>query len=178
MEFGGIYLDRDVIVIKCLDPLRKFEMTLDYEFYKTYKVMGSQVQIAHKRARFLRLYLQTYKKYDGTKWYWNAGHYPTQRIINKYPHLVHTMNGEFGVSCLRMCSVLYLENIKDWREKYFTVHLLMRGNSIKHIINWCFTGDRIPIIVDFDKENVKTLETTFGQMARLILYNKTNIIED
>jgi len=88
------------------------------------------------------------------------------------------MNGEFGVSCLRMCSVLYLENIKDWREKYFTVHLLMRGNTIKHTINWCFTGDTIPIIVDFDKENVKTLETTFGQIARQILYNKTNIIED
>ncbi len=69
MEFGGIYLDRDVIVIKRLDTLRKFEMTLDYEFDKTYKVMGSQVQIAHKRARFLRLCLQTYKKYDGTQWY-------------------------------------------------------------------------------------------------------------
>jgi mannosyltransferase OCH1-like enzyme len=63
MEFGGIYLDRDVIIIKSLDPLRKFEMTLDYEFHKTYKEMGNQVQIAHKRAQFLRLYLQTYKKY-------------------------------------------------------------------------------------------------------------------
>jgi hypothetical protein len=87
------------------------------------------------------------------------------------------MNGEFGVSCFRMCSVLYLQNIKDWTEKYFTVHLLMRGNSIKHI-NWCFPGDTIPSIVNFDKENVKTLETTFGQMARRILYNKTNIIEN
>jgi mannosyltransferase OCH1-like enzyme len=177
MEFGGIYLDRDVIVIKSLDPLRKFEMTLDYQFYKTYKEMGTQVQIAHKRARFLRLYLQTYKKYDETQWYWNAGQYPTQKIINKYPHLVHSMHQEFGLSWERMCSVLYLENIKDWTEKYFTVHLLMRGNSIKHIIN-CFNGDRIPSIVDFNKDNVKTLETTFGQMARRILYNKTNIIED
>jgi hypothetical protein len=54
----------------------------------------------------------------------------------------------------------------------------MRGNSIKHIINWCFNGDRVPSILDFNKENVKTLKTTFGQMARLILYNKKNIIED
>ncbi len=88
------------------------------------------------------------------------------------------MHREFGLSWDRMCSVLYLENIKDWREKYFTVHLLMRGNSIKHVINWCFSGDRIPSIVDFNKENVKTLETTFGQMARRILYNKTDIIKD
>jgi predicted SpoU family rRNA methylase len=74
-----------------------------------------------------------------------------QTIINKYPHLVHSMNGELGVSFLRMCSVLYLQNIKDWTEKYFTVHLLMRGNSIKHIINWCFTGDTIPSFVDLKK---------------------------
>ncbi len=177
MEFGGIYLDRDVLIIKSLDPFRKFEMTLDYQFHQAYNEMGTQVQIAHKRARFLRLYLQTYKKYDRFQWYWNAGLYPTQRIINKYPHLVHSMQGEFGLTW-DICSVLYLENIKDWREKYFTVHLMMRGNSIKHTANWYFRGDSIPSILDFDKENVKTLETTFGQMARLILYNKTNIIED
>jgi hypothetical protein len=37
-----------------------------------------------------------------------------------------------------MCSVLYLENIKGWREKYFTVHLLMRGN--KHLLKMSLTG--------------------------------------
>ncbi len=30
-EFGGIYLDRDVLVFKSLDPFRKIEMTLDNE---------------------------------------------------------------------------------------------------------------------------------------------------
>ncbi len=92
MEFGSIYLDRDVIVIKCLDPLRKFEMTLDFEFREAYKLMGPQVQIAHKRARFLRLYLQTYKKYDGTQWYWNAGQYPTQTNNNQQISTFSTFN--------------------------------------------------------------------------------------
>jgi mannosyltransferase OCH1-like enzyme len=86
MEFGGIYLDRDVLVFKSLDPFRKFEMTLDYQIDENSKAMGNQVQIAHKRARFLRLYLQTYKKYDGSQWYWNAGWFPKQTIIDKYPH--------------------------------------------------------------------------------------------
>ncbi len=44
MKFGGIYLDQHVIVIKSLDPLRKFEMTLDYEFYKTYKVTSKKAR--------------------------------------------------------------------------------------------------------------------------------------
>jgi hypothetical protein len=169
MEFGGIYLDRDVLLIKSLDPFRKFEMTLDYERYGDSKVMGTQVQIANKRARFLRLYYQTYKKYDGNQWYWNAGIFPTQRIIEKYPHLVHSMNGEFGVSGNEMCNFLYNDNINDWREKYYAVHLLIRNNVIVHA-DMCGENN-YPSITRFDEENVKTLNNTFGQMARLLLYN-------
>jgi len=174
MDFGGIYLDRDVLVFKSLDPFRKFEMTLDYEFVGNSKIMGNQVQIAHKRARFLRLYLQTYKKYDGSQWYWNAGLFPTETIINKYPHLVHSMNGEFGVSSFEILSNLYLNNMQDWREKYFTAHTLIRNSSIRRL-NWCFFR-RKPSIQEFDEQNIKTLNNTFGQMARHILYNSVGII--
>jgi hypothetical protein len=176
MEFGGIYLDRDVLVFKSLDPFRKFEMTLDYQIDENSKIMGSQVQIAHKRARFLRLYLQTYKKYEGKYWYWNAGGFPTERIINKYPHLVHSMNREFGLSPIEICDTLYLNNIKDWAEKYFTVHSFIRNNNIRNTISWCFSN-RKPSVQEFDEQNIKTLNNTFGQMARHILYNTTDIID-
>jgi hypothetical protein len=175
MEFGGIYLDRDVLVFKSLDPFRKFEITLDYEIVKKSKAMGTQVQIAHKRARFLRLYFQTYKKYDGSQWYWNAGNFPTETIINKYPHLVHSLNGEFGLSWYEMCPTLYLNNIKDWAEKFFTAHMLMRKNTIRHI-DWCFSGKK-PSIKEFDEKNVKKLNNTFGQISRRILYNTIDIID-
>jgi len=150
-------------------------MTLDYETYAG-KSLGTQVQIAHKRARFLRLYLQTYQKYHGYRWYWNAGEYPTQRIIKNYPHLIHSMNQEFGATGQVMCPILYLDNTKDWREKFFAVHLLMRGNTIRNPSKWCFPNRKKPSILDFDEQNVKRLETTFGQMARLILYNTTELI--
>jgi hypothetical protein len=178
MEFGGIYLDRDVVIIKSLDPLRKFEMTLDYEFHPTRRILGTQVQIAHKRARFLRLYLQTYQKYSGYKWYWNAGEYPTQRIINNYPHLVHSMNGEFGVYGQEICPKMYLENLEDWSEKFFTVHLFIRENSIKGHIRWCISDHRVPSVIDFDEQNIKTFKTTFGQIARFLLYDTKEIIND
>jgi hypothetical protein len=175
MEFGGIYLDRDVLVFKSFDPFRKFEMTLDYEFNGNSKHMGSQIQIAHKRARFLRLYLQTYKKYDRNQWYWNAGIFPTHRIINKYPHLLHSMNGEFGVSSYESCSNLYINNLKDWREKFYSAHTLIRNNNIRHTISWCFPNGK-PSVEEFNEENVKTLNNTFGQIARHILYNTVDII--
>jgi hypothetical protein len=106
------------------------------------------------------IHFQTYKKYNGYNWYSNAGQYPVEKIINKYPNLVHSMHREFGVSWDRMCEILYLENIND---------------CIEDLKNWCFDKNRIPSILHFDEKNVMTLETTFGQMARLILYNITTI---
>ena len=173
IEFGGIYLDRDLYVVKSLDPFRKFEMSLDFGILGD---LGSQVLIAHKNARFLRLYLQTYQKYDKTKWYWNAGHYPVKRIIDKYPYLIHRMNGEFGVSGLVMCPILYRENVNNWQKVYYAIHLLMKDNNIYHHKGWCFPGQNYPLVLIFDEENVKTLNVTFAQMVRLVLYNTTEII--
>ena len=168
IEFGGIYLDRDVYVVQSLDPLRKFEMTAG-----VLSALGSQVLIAHKSARFLRLFLQTYQK-----WYWNAGDYRLERIINKYPHLIHRMSGELGISGGTMCPILYLENMQNWQKKYYTIHLLMRDKNILAHKGWCFRGKSIPKVLTFDEENVKTLNVTFAQMVRLILYNTTELIHN
>ena len=175
IEFGGIYLDRDVYVVKSLDPLRKFEMTIDFE---DTGALGSQVLIGHKNARYLKLFLQTYQKYDKTQWYWSAGIYPVERIINKYPHLIHRMNGEFGVTGPEMCPILYRENVNDWQKDYYAIHLLMKDNNIYHHKWWCFDWKNYPSVLDFDEENVKTLNVTFAQMVRLVLYNTTELIEN
>jgi hypothetical protein len=67
MEYGGIYLDNDVYVIKNLDKYRKFEIAInwDEDMY-----LGTQVIIAHKKARFLRKWLETYREYNGELWYY------------------------------------------------------------------------------------------------------------
>jgi hypothetical protein len=140
--------------------------------------LGSQVLIAHKRARFLRLYLETYQKYDKTKWYWNAGHLPVERIINRFGHLVHRMKGEFLVTGQIMCPILYRENSKTWQQDYYAVHLLMKDNNVLYHKNWCFNLKDFPPILTFDEENVKTLNITFAQMVRLVLYNTTDFITD
>jgi hypothetical protein len=174
MEFGGIYLDRDVYVVKSLDPLRKYEMVLDFEVDK--KCLGTQVQIAHKRARFLKLYLQTYQEYIPHNWYWNAGEYPTKRIVDRYPHLVHRVNHSFGVTGGVMCPILYQSNSNDWKYNYYAIHLLIRGNEA--LAKWCFDDGIAERQTYFDEINVKTSNVTFGQMARLVLYDTTDIIND
>jgi hypothetical protein len=53
MDYGGIFLDNDFYVVQNLNKFRKFEMALGMEEDKP--CIGTQVLIANKNARFLRL---------------------------------------------------------------------------------------------------------------------------
>lgn len=64
MEYGGIYLDNDMYVIRSLDKYRKFEATVSWR-----NVVGNQVIIANRNARILPLWLNTYRDYRADLWY-------------------------------------------------------------------------------------------------------------
>lgn len=66
MRYGGIYLDNDVYVIQNLDKYRKFEISINWD---EEQFLGSQVIVAHKDARFLRLWLDSYHEYHPELWY-------------------------------------------------------------------------------------------------------------
>ena len=70
LEFGGVYLDRDVYVVKALNEFFKYDFTLDFQ--KPYQELGTQVLIARKNAKALHLWLETYRSYDPNDWYYNA----------------------------------------------------------------------------------------------------------
>ena len=88
MQYGGIYLDNDVYVVSSLDKYRRFEMTVGFENMNEW-VMGSQVLLAHKNARFLKAWFDTYRSdYKKDEWYTNAGHMPG-KIVKKDPFIAH-----------------------------------------------------------------------------------------
>ena len=65
MKYGGIYLDNDVYVVHNLDKYRKYEIAMGWD---EGQFLGSQVIIANKNARFLPLWLETYKEYHADLW--------------------------------------------------------------------------------------------------------------
>jgi hypothetical protein len=153
MEYGGIFLDNDVYVVQNLDKFRKFEMALGYT---EIKCLGTQVLIANKNARFLRLWLESYRQYYPDQWYYNAGCKPTEEVLYKRPELVHRVKLQFGVHML--VPELYRVMWKEWRQQY-TIHLLIRHRSYldkEHLQKWPF----------FDEINIKDYPMTFGEMAR------------
>ncbi|GAB6029582.1 hypothetical protein CHUAL_005325 [Chamberlinius hualienensis] len=159
MKHGGIYLDNDVYVVRSLHGFRHFEMCLGWE---NRGVMASQVVIAHKNARFLKLYLDSYHDYKGYLWYYNAGEYPTAEIIVKQPQLVHIVKHLFMAEFPFFD--LYKKSNDDWMD-YYTIHLGTRWLSDKNI-------------KVFNESNIKTYPKQFGRMARYVLYGKTDPVNE
>jgi hypothetical protein len=152
IEYGGIFLDNDVYVVQNLDRFRKFEMALGMS---DNDCIGTQVLIANKNARFLRLWLDSYRQYYPDRWYYNAGCKPAE-LLSKRPELVHRVNLLFGVHML--VPYLYHTLWKEWRQQY-TVHLLTRHRTYldkEHLQKW----------PSFDECNIKDYPMTFGEMAR------------
>jgi mannosyltransferase OCH1-like enzyme len=59
MNFGGIYLDNDMILINNLDKYRRYEMCVSWDSDKD--GIGNQVLIANKNARLLRAMFDGYR---------------------------------------------------------------------------------------------------------------------
>jgi hypothetical protein len=155
MEHGGIFLDNDSYLVRSLDCFRKYEMAvgLDENNY-----IGTQVLIAHKDARFLRLWLETYREYYPNLWYFNAGQKPALEILSYKPELVHSVKTLFGVHDLSR--ELYRQrNWKEWRN-YYAVHLLIRH---RHYLDSWWNYYWWP---ELNETNIHDYPMTFGEMAR------------
>lgn len=175
-QYGGIYIDNDVFVCQPLHEFRKFEFTLNWE---TNEALGSQVLIGHKNARFLRFVLKTYEMYDTRQWYYNAGKLPTIAILDKYPQLVHRVRQKFGVDAPKACKYFYKEYHEDYDKEYFTFHMLARGNRITPVwADMCLgIDDHYLKHTPFNDEVLMTMNNTFGEMARLVLFGAKNITD-
>ena len=86
IQFGGIFLDLDTFVVQKLDGFFDKDCTIGWPKDQS---IGTQIVIAKPNANFLKLWLQSYRDYRASMWYYNAGEAPTKNILSKQPDLVH-----------------------------------------------------------------------------------------
>ncbi|KAJ9582765.1 hypothetical protein L9F63_022891 [Diploptera punctata] len=155
IKYGGIFVDNDSYIVRSLDPFRKYEMTIGItDGYQ----LGTQVLIAHKDARFLKLWLESYRDYHPDKFYFNAGKKPMKEIINYMPELVHTVRYLLGVEGLARRLYIW-DSWSNWR-KYYSIHLVIRHRNYLDTL-WNFL--KWPNI---DENNICDYPHPFGEMAR------------
>ncbi|XP_076316303.1 uncharacterized protein LOC143228818 [Tachypleus tridentatus] len=160
MSEGGIFLENDVYIVKPLDSFLKFEMVIGWP---PDKHLGTQMILAHKNARFLKLWYQSYKYYKPDRLYYNAGELPTEMILERQPNLVHRVPYEFGLRNLSY--FLYGVHRTDWKN-FHVIHL---SSNKAHLVSNVH-------LEEFDEENIKIYNRTFGDMARLVLFGKTKMV--
>ncbi|KAI1294214.1 hypothetical protein HDE_06100 [Halotydeus destructor] len=162
IAYGGIFLDNDSLIIKSLDTFRIFELTLGWP---TGANMGTQVLLANKHARFLSLWLSSYQdNYKPSQWYYNAGEYPTKAVLSVKPEIVHREPEVLGVHML--APYLYQENHPKtkWQSDFYAVHLLSRHRNY-------LVKDGVLL----NEQSILKYNTTFGSMARDILYGNAEL---
>ncbi|XP_049814963.1 uncharacterized protein LOC126262395 [Schistocerca nitens] len=150
MQHGGIYLDTDMLVLRSLDRYRNSEMVVAWPYGE---YIGNQILIASKNAKFLSMWLNSYRSYHPREWYYNAGKVPTEQILQKHPELAHREHFAFGVTNLG-ANLYGASPWPQWR-LLSAVHLLSRHP---------------PAPQHLDEKFVRTYRSPFGEISRWLLY--------
>lgn len=156
LDFGGIYLDSDVLALQSFDPLRQYEMVLGRE---QPEALCNGIIIARRGAPFLQLILNLYDSYlgDDEEWGYRANREP-HRLALSHPELIHIEETSLDRPNWKESPLIY-SGLYDWRSN-FAMHLWVR--------KWPEQD------VPQGLKDVATANTTIGEMTRWILYGSSD----
>ncbi|XP_064635469.1 uncharacterized protein LOC135492763 [Lineus longissimus] len=159
MNYGGIYTDLDVIVLKSFDPLLKYNTTMGYETGAgAANGLCNGIIISRPHAKFLEIWHNEYRSFKDWEWAIHSVILPAQ-LATKYPSLIHTEAKTLHRPNWREIKWLYNNGtIYDWSQNY-AVHLWYRFHNVDH-----------------NPEDIKAINTTMGEMFRYIYYGKKDLI--
>ena len=156
-----------------MDVFRKYEMTLNWDEDQN---LGTQTLLAHKNARFLKLWYETYHDYRPDIWYYNAGQLPTNSVLVERPDLIHRVKLKFGVDGPVVCPLIYNKYYKEWNKEFYSIHLNIRGNVLNEWCNESLSHKKaVPHTSVFDERVSTDLKTTFGEMTRILFNFEKNL---
>ena len=155
LQYGGIYLDLDVIVLKSFDSLLHHDVTMGAE---TPNLLGSGVILAKRNSTFLRIWLDKYKQFDDSRWNYLSGVVPME-LARIRPDLIHIEWFSLNRPNWDERTWLYTEGkLWDWSEN-LAVHLWYREHG-----------------VEYDPASIRALNTTMGELFRYVYYGNSSIL--
>ena len=155
-DYGGIYIDDDVLIVKSFDDLRVFDLTLGRPVAIA---LSNGIIIARKGALFLRLWLENYRNYSPKSWGGNS--VAKGNIIHKvFPHLVHVEEQSLLHPSWQESPAMFSRRIHYNWTGHYSIHIYFE--STHHIPK--------------NPEQLKSYENTLGQVMRYIYYGSSDLI--
>ena len=154
-EYGGIYLDYDVLVVNSVDPLRRYDITLGKE--KPPKFIAGII-MAKRNSLFLKLWYESYRdNYRHYDWDYNCARVAYKLYLER-PDLIHVEPYKFTTPDWQDRRLLW-NDVIEWRHLY-VIHVM--SHELK---------------IDYTPEKIEKLNSTFGQVMRYIYSGSADIIE-
>ncbi|KAJ8311505.1 hypothetical protein KUTeg_010860 [Tegillarca granosa] len=155
-KMGGIYLDTDVIALKSFNPLRNYTFTMGLEYHGNPGRVNNGVIISAPNATFLNIWKSTYKTFTAFEWDYHSCAIP-YLLRDKYPDIFHVEERSLVYPSGPDKRLIH-DTVYDWSNNY-AIHLWHRTFN-----------------THYNPESVKMLNTTYGQIARFVLYNNSDLI--
>jgi len=160
-EFGGAYCDSDVLAVRSWRSLFCYDVAIGQE---TQVGLGNGVILAVPNASFIQLWLDSFKKYRPYSWAYNSIRVPF-KLWKRHPELIHVEKTSINHPNWQDDELKYIYDSSltfNWSEN-FAIHL------------WSHKMKKIGKIQLYDADNIKHINSTFGQVARLIYYGSSNV---
>lgn len=154
-EYGGIYIDTDEIILRSLDNLLNFTLTLSHEFDNN---LANGLILSSPNATFISHWLNGYKTYNTDQWAYHSTILPYE-LSRKYPDLLHVENRTFIRPSYVELPLIYQRNF-DWSQNY-ALHLYIRFHKGVYTF-----------------KDVRRLNTTMGSVARHVLFDTKEFCYD
>jgi len=158
-EFGGLYVDLDVIIVRPLDSLLGYDVIMGAE---TPQMLGSGfIFVTRTNATFIRLWRQAYAdNFDDSVWNRHSVYVPME-LAQQYPNLVHVEWFSINRPNWNERQWLYTTGkLWDWSANY-AVHLWYREHPRNSV---------------YDPLTIRHLNTTTGEVLRLIYYEDSRLL--
>jgi len=162
LDFGGIYLDGDVIVLKSFDELRRYRTVMGREIRKG---ICNTIMVSVKQAPFIRMLLEQYKDYTG---FWEEWGYRSVQVPHilaaEFPSLIHVEETRLNRPNWAELEQIYDEGVLyDWKQNY-AIHLWIRMQRKKDASKLAQSPEQIDCV-----------RSTFGEIARLAYYGSSSL---
>ncbi|XP_077999694.1 uncharacterized protein LOC144452471 [Glandiceps talaboti] len=161
-QYGGVYMDNDVIVVKSLEPLRHYDFVMGRESEVS---LNNGIILARNDSAFLRWYYKGYKFYNRTCWTCDSILYPNALAI-QYPRLIHIEETSL-VKPVWNNSWQIFKGHYEWWQDHYTIHTFIR--------NFYKFPENIGKEINYTPENIKSLNTAFGEICRFVYYGNKSL---
>ena len=161
IQLGGLYVDLDVVLLKPLTPLLRYNLTQGAESQNR---LGSGFILAAKNTTFLRIWHGQYRTFDDSDYNGHAIRLPMElaqsKVNPKHDPIIH-------INWLHIQRPNWEEKrwlfevgkLWDWRQNY-AIHFWSKGRKQ----------------IDYNPDNIRTLNSTLGEVFRHIYYGNSDIL--